>query len=67
MDVALVEALLHQTNNMEGASLDAEAMQNGRSSVEEENVWKKCGGYGEVGGESLEGGWANLQERASSF
>jgi len=55
MHVVHVEALLHRTNDMEGASLDVEAMENGRSSVEEEKVWKKSGGYGEVGGESLEG------------
>jgi len=41
---------------MEGASLDAEAMENGRGTMEEANVCKKYGGYGEVGGESLEGG-----------
>jgi len=35
MDVVHVEALLHRTNGMEGASLDAEAMKNGRSSMEE--------------------------------
>jgi len=43
-------------NGMEGASLDAEAMENGRGTMEEANVCKKYGGYGEVGGESLEGG-----------
>jgi len=63
MDVALVEALLHQINGMKGASYGAEAMCDGRGTVEEANIWKKCGGYGEVDGESLERGWANLQER----
>jgi len=37
----------------EGASCDAEAKCYGRRTVEEANVWRKCGGYGEVGGESL--------------
>jgi len=30
-------------------------MCDGRGTVEEADVWKKRGGYGEVGGESLEG------------
>jgi len=38
---------------MKGASCDAEAKCDGRRTVEEENVWRKCDGYGEVGGESL--------------
>jgi len=38
MDVAHVEAILHRTKVMEGASLDVEAMDNGRGSVEKENV-----------------------------
>jgi len=33
-----------------------EAMKNGRGTVDEASVGKKCGGYGEVGGGSLEGG-----------
>ena len=41
---------------MNGAFLDAKAMENGRGTVEEVNLGKKCGGYGEVCGESLEGG-----------
>jgi len=56
MDVALVKALLHRINGMEGASYGAKAMCDRRGTVEQANVWKKCGGYGEVGGESLEGG-----------
>jgi len=63
MEVVLVEALLHRINGMKGASYGAEAKCDGRKTVEEANIWKKCGGYGEVGGESFEGGWANLQER----
>jgi len=31
----------------------AEAMHYGRGYVEKVNVWKKCGGYGEIGGETL--------------
>ena len=38
---------------MKGASCDAKAKCDGRRTVEEANVWRKCGGYGEVGGESL--------------
>jgi len=41
---------------LERAFLDAEAMENGRGTMEEASVGKKCGGYGEEGGESLEGG-----------
>jgi len=53
MEVVLVEALLHRINGMKEASCDAEAKCDGRRTVEEANVWRKCGGYGEVGGESL--------------
>jgi len=41
------------SNGMKGASCDAEAKCDGRKTLEEANVWRKCGSYGEVGGESL--------------
>jgi len=46
------QAQLHRTNAMEGAPLDAEAMNNRRSIVE----GKLYDGKGELGDESLEGG-----------
>jgi len=39
MDVKHVEAILHRTKVMEGASLDAEVMDSVRGTVEKENMW----------------------------
>jgi len=39
MDVEHVEVILYGTKVMEGASLDAKAMDNGRGSVEKESIW----------------------------
>jgi len=41
---------------MEGASLDAEAMDNERSTVEDDVKGKLYGGNGDLGDESLDGG-----------
>jgi len=55
------------SNGMKGASCDAEAKCDGRKIVEEANVWRKCGGYGEVGGESLKSLGQPSRERVPSF
>jgi len=39
MDVEHVEVVLHRSKVMEGAFLNAEAMDSGRGTVEKENVW----------------------------
>jgi len=35
--------------------------------VEEANIWRKCGGYGEVGGESLKEVGPTFKRRVPSF
>jgi len=51
------------TNGMEGALHDAKTMDVKEFTMEGSMKVK----IGEVNSESLEGGWANLQERASNF
>jgi len=52
---------------MEGAPLDTEGMDNGRRTMESVVEGMLYCGNGELSDENLEGGWANFQERASSF
>jgi len=61
MEVELDETLKHRIEEVDETPHDAEAMEMQGKKRARKEAFKEV--VGEVDGESLEGGWANLQER----